>query len=237
MLKFIFSWLLLAFILIFNLKAGFSDEFYELDFKERKIAFIDKIRPLIILANETTISRRDFCVAVVNEAWKSGFIGFDKKQYADFLQIVTDYKIKNIYNLKEFFIKLEAIPISLAIAQAALESGWGNSRFVKEANNIFGHWTWDLNGLVPLDRQEGKTHRIRIFESLNESVAMYVLNLNSNEAYSDFRELRYKFALRGEIFDGLTAIKTMQNYSELGDEYISMIRNLIKQFNLTKFDY
>jgi len=124
----------------------------------------------------------------------------------------------------------------LALAQGAVESAWGKSRFVREANNIFGHWTYSENGLIPNNREEGKTHRIRIFNSLQDSVNAYVLNLNRNKAYKKFRQKRYQARVEGKKFDGLMGAKTMINYSGIREKYIKILISIIKKERLLKYD-
>ncbi len=91
----------------------------------------------------------------------------------------------------------------LALVQGAIESGWGKSRFVREANNIFGHWTWGEVGLIPLGREEGKTHKIRIFRTMQSSVDAYILNLNRHYAYKSFRKARLKKREEGKSINWL----------------------------------
>ena len=125
---------------------------------------------------------------------------------------------------------------SLALAQASLESGWGKSRFAREANNLFGHWSYSGVGLMPQNRAIGKTHMIRIFSSLQKSVNSYMLNLNTNDAYISFRDKRLQARNSGTNFGGMEASKTMTNYSELKEEYNKMIREMIEQNNLLIYD-
>lgn len=117
-----------------------------------------------------------------------------------------------------------------------MESGWGKSRFAREANNLFGHWTYSGVGLIPQNRAIGKTHMIRIFSSLQKSVNSYMLNLNTNEAYTDFRNKRLEARNKGKNFTGIEATKTMVNYSELKYEYNRMLKEMIEQNNLQIYD-
>lgn len=236
-MRILWSKIWLAFLLAISLHAGFSDEYYSLKGKAKKEAFIAEIRPIIVNVNSVIASKRSFCVAFVIQAWRQGLRELDEDNYRQLAKIASEYNIKHIFNINEYLVRMGEIPVSLAIAQAAIESGWGESRFTKEANNIFGHYTWGEVGLVPLDRERGKRHKIRIFSSLQESVMMYALNLNSNAAYENFRLSRAEFARSGKLFSGISAAETMQNYSELGEKYIIMLKTLINQLDLTKYDY
>jgi len=117
------------------------------------------------------------------------------------------YKIKNLFDKYEYLLKIDKVPESLALTQAAIESAWGKSRFAKYANNIFGQWTYNAKGLVPEHRSEGKTHKVKIFPSLQASVNAYITNLNRNRAYNDFRFRRYQARLLDEMYSGLDVSK------------------------------
>ncbi|WP_173031799.1 glucosaminidase domain-containing protein [Campylobacter sp. CCUG 57310] len=236
-MRILWSKIWLVLLVVTSLNAGFSDEYYTLKGKAKKEAFIAEIGPIIVNVNSVIASKREFCVAFVVQAWRQGLRELDEDSYIQLAKIASEHNIKHIFNVNEYLVRIREIPVSLAIAQAAIESGWGESRFTKEANNIFGHYTWGEVGLVPLDRARGKRHKIRIFSSLQESVQMYALNLNSNVAYENFRLSRAEFARSGRLFSGLSAAETMQNYSELGEEYVKMLKTLINQLDLTKYDY
>ncbi|WP_169975406.1 MULTISPECIES: glucosaminidase domain-containing protein [unclassified Campylobacter] len=161
-MRILWSKIWLAFLLTISLHAGFSDEYYTLKGKAKKEAFIAKIRAIIVNVNSVIASKRAFCVAFVMQAWRQGLRELDEDNYKQLAKIASEYNIKHIFNINEYLVRMGEIPVSLAIAQAAIESGWGESRFTKEANNIFGHYTWGEVGLVPLDRARGKRHKIRI---------------------------------------------------------------------------
>jgi Bax protein len=157
------------------------------------------------------------------------------------------YQIKDIKLMKKEFVKVllpliiaqnkingkdKAIPPSLVLAQAAVESGWGRSYFVKEANNIFGQWTWKGDGIVPRKRDANKTHKIKIFKSLQGSIEGYMNNLNTHDAYIEFRELRKA----NTPFKGTLAATSMINYSGIGQKYILLLQNIIKKEKWEKYD-
>lgn len=135
----------------------------------------------------------------------------------------------------ELTAKLDVIPLSLALAQAANESAWGTSRFAREGNNLFGIWTYDESrGMVPKQRSEGKKHLVRKFDSLEESVRFYLHTLNSHPAYSALRTLRVEQRARGEPLDGLKLAAGLTRYSAKGEEYVRLIRGLIKRHKLAR---
>lgn len=226
----------LVILLASSLNAGFSDEYYTLSGKAKKDAFIAKLMPIIANANDIVLSRREFCLKFIANAWQNGLRELEEDGYLKLLKIASDHNIARIFDAEEYRLKINTVPVSMAIAQAAIESGWGESRFTKEANNIFGHYTWGEAGLVPLDRASGKRHKLRIFGSLQESIEAYMLNLNSNAAYENFRLKRAEFARSGRVFNGIEAAATMQNYSELAQEYVDVLISMIRQLELIRYD-
>jgi Bax protein len=169
------------------------------------------------------------------KAMPDAFRGLNHKNVGYLISLRNKYGIENLFDRDEYYKRIDVIPTSLALAQAALESGWGKSRFAREANNLFGHWTYSGVGLMPQNRAIGKTHMIRIFGSLQKSVNSYMLNLNTNEAYSLFREKRFKARESDAKFGGMEAASTMINYSEQKEEYIKMLKEMIIQNNLLVF--
>jgi Bax protein len=133
--------------------------------------------------------------------------------------------------------RVDVIPVSLAMAQAAIESGWGTSRFAVQGNAIFGQWTTaGGRGLVPAAREEGKTHKVRAFDRLSESVAAYFLNLNTHRAYRGLRALRREARDMGARPDGQALAVGLEPYSEKGEEYVELLRALIRVNRLAPFD-
>ncbi len=128
--------------------------------------------------------------------------------------------------------RVDGVPPSLVLAQAAEESGWGTSRFVREGNALFGQWTWtdDHRGIVPAEREEGESHRIRAFSSVKGAIQAYVRNLNTHPAYDRFRLQR---ALGASGYD-LTA--TLDKYSERGLKYVETLRTIMQSNRLIALD-
>ena len=132
--------------------------------------------------------------------------------------------------------RVDIIPADLALAQGALESAWGQSRFAREGNNYFGHWCFVPGcGLVPKSRPTGARHEVARFSSAEESVRRYMNNLNSHPRYTELRLIREAARQRNETFTGSDLAAGLAGYSALGDDYIAMVRNLIKQNTLDRF--
>jgi len=159
------------------------------------------------------------------EIFNKSFFEWSKQDIIFLAKTAKRYKINSIYNKKEFLKRVNMIPKNLVLAQAAIESGWGKSRFVKEANNIFGQWTFSNFGLVPNDRDKDKKHKLRVFKNLSSSIRAYMKNLNSNRAYKEFREAR---SVKKDHFDAFEAAKHLKRYSQLKDEYVKILTKTIK---------
>ncbi|WP_108652563.1 glucosaminidase domain-containing protein [Dongshaea marina] len=134
--------------------------------------------------------------------------------------------------------RVDIIPYSLILAQAANESAWGSSRFARKANNYFGQWCFSKGcGIVPLNRSIGMHHEVKKFNSPQESVAAYIFNLNTNSAYSKLREIRNQSHLTGKPITGTSLANGLQKYSTRGNDYIREIKQMIKYNHLAeRFD-
>lgn len=157
-------------------------------------------------------------------------------EYRKFKLIQKRYKLKDTDTLEKYLKSIDIIPNSLVLAQAAVESGWGKSRFVKQANNIFGQWTWTGKGLIPKSRDAGAKHKIKIFNSLEASVKGYMVNLNLGWGYKEFRNLRAKMRKNKTALSGLYLAKTLINYSQKKAKYTKLLATMIRQNDLKRFD-
>ena len=130
-------------------------------------------------------------------------------------------------------IRIQEIPLEIAIAQAAVESGWGLSRFAVEGNALFGQWTWDKkNGIIPV-RAKNKNIAVKAFPNLISSVRNYMININTHNAYKKFRENRYKLIEKSKPLDAKYLINYLENYAETGKIYTNTLSKMIDQNNLT----
>ena len=217
--------------------AGFPTSYYQIDDSaKQKEAFIAYIKTMVDKGNEEILKEREFVTQFFAKAAPDAFRGLNQKNVGSLIALRNKYKIESLFDREAYYRMIDVIPTSLAIAQASLESGWGKSRFAREANNLFGHWTYSGVGLMPQNRADGKTHMIRIFPSLQKSVDGYLLNLNTNSAYEEFRARRTQLRSEGKVYTGMEAAKTMIHYSELKREYIKMLQEMIEQNNLSIYD-
>ena len=131
---------------------------------------------------------------------------------------------------------MDEVPISMAIAQAAKETGWGTSRFALEGNALFGQWTWTGEGLKPSGADDDSTHKVMKFKVLQASVKAYQRNLNTHSSYKEFRSTRAGLRDDGKKLDSLILTEHLDRYAETGKEYVRILQQIIKQNNLTDFD-
>jgi len=216
---------------------GLPESYYKIrNSKEQKREFINILKPLIDEGNEKILKERFFVEKFFQKAINSAFRALNPGDLKRLLRISKKYRVKNIFDKNMYLKKIDLIPVPLALVQGAIESGWGKSRFVREANNVFGHWTWGEKGIIPLGRDEGKTHKIRIFKSLQSSVDAYMLNLNRHYAYKSFRNVRLQKSLAGKQITAFEAADTMINYSELREKYVQMLHSMMKEYKLLYYD-
>ena len=198
------------------------------DTKERKELFIKIVLPLILHENNKIEKDRKELFRVL--AKKS-----NTKEEKNWLKWkFKEYKIKN-FDISELKIRMDIVPVSLAIAQAAVESGWGTSRFALEGNALYGQWTWSDNGLKPLENVDGD-HKVMQFKILTASIKAYKKNLNTHSGYMEFREARANLRSRNEKVTGLKLTQYLNNYAATGKQYTKKLELTIKKNSLSDFE-
>ncbi len=203
---------------------------------ERKAMFIKTALPLILHANEIIRFERAKLIALRDKAADGEQLDRDEKVWLD--RLADEYGLEKP-SFARLLRRVDVIPPSLALAQAAEESGWGTSRFAQEGNAIFGQRTWtgyDHDGIVPERRDEGENFKVRTFEQLIDGVRSYARNLNGHFAYDEFRRLREEQRAAGDRPDGYALAATLSKYSERGDSYVETIRTIIRVNGLRAFD-
>ena len=195
----------------------------------KKETFIKIVLPLVVAENERILADREKLKILSVKKFTTD----PEKQWIR--QKLLEYKVKK-GDLKELLVRMDIIPTSIALAQAAKESGWGTSRFALEGNAIFGQWTWSGQGIAPLDRANDKNHKILKFPILRASVKAYKNNLNTHKSYSKFREKRLNLREKKKRISGLELTETLNNYAQTGSEYTKILNQIIKQNRLTDFE-
>ena len=202
---------------------------------ERKQIFFKTVLPLVLQVNEQITADR-------GRLWelKSQKMSGKKLDALDrlWLAVLAEQYGTRRGNIIAILDRHDVVPPSLALAQAATESAWGTSRFVREGNAMFGEWTFkaDHKGIVPNGRETGKTHRVRAFDTLQDSVRSYVTNLNKHRAYKEFRTERSKMRAQGRVVDGMELAGALHRYSERGAAYVAEIRAIISTNDLDLLD-
>ena len=197
--------------------------------KKRKNLFMQIILPLIIKENNNIKSDRKKLFSILNKSKNTkrekNWLNSKFKQYG-----VAN---KDLSTLK---IRMDEVPVSMTIAQAAKETGWGTSRFAQEGNALFGQWTWSGEGIKPSAADTDSTHKVMKFKILQASVRAYQRNLNTHSSYKNFRSARAELRDKGKKLDSLILTKYLDKYAEIGEEYVRVLQQIIKQNNLTDFD-
>ena len=197
--------------------------------KKRKEFFIQIVLPLVLKENNNIKLDRKRLFMIIN---KSNNTKLEKKW------LEKKYKQYGISSkdLSVLKIRMDEIPVSLALAQAAKETGWGTSRFAQEGNALFGQWTWSGEGLKPKDSDKDQGHKVMKFNVLQASVRAYQRNLNTHSSYKDFRKARAKLRDQGKDLDSLALAEYLDSYAETGEKYVEVLRKIISQNNLKDFD-
>ena len=197
--------------------------------KKRKNLFIQIILPLILEENNLILLDRKKLFSILNKNKNS------KKEINWLNRKFKQYGVinKDIPTLK---VRMDIIPVSLAIAQAAKETGWGTSRFALEGNALFGQWTWSGDGIKPAGAESDTKHKVMKFKVLKASVRAYQRNLNTHSSYKNFRQMRAQLRDDSEKLDSLLLADQLDNYAETGKEYTKILKQIINQNSLKDFD-
>jgi len=197
--------------------------------KKKKNLFIQILLPLIIKENNYIRLDRKKLFNVLNKS---------KNTRADKVWLNSKFKQYGVENkdLSTLKIRMDEIPVSMAIAQAAKETGWGTSRFAQEGNALFGQWTWSGEGIRPSDADDDSTHKVMKFKVLQASVRAYQRNLNTHTSYKKFRIARAELRDKEKKLDSKILSEYLDKYAETGKEYVKVLQQIIDQNNLTDFD-
>jgi Bax protein len=197
--------------------------------KKRKEMFIKIILPQLLKENNKIRIDRKRLFVILN---KNSNTDIEKKWLE---KKYKQYGVKQ-NDLTTLKIRMDEIPVSLAIAQAAKETGWGTSRFAQKGNALFGQWTWSGEGLKPKNAEKGKDHKVMKFHSIQLSIRAYLRNLNTHSSYTKFRKARSELRDQEKPLDSLILSKHLDKYAETGNQYIEVLQKIIQQNSLKDFD-
>ena len=199
------------------------------DTREKRELFIKIVLPLILDENEKITEDRKTLFKILSKNFNTvGERVWLKRRF-------KEYKIAD-QDFAKLKIRLDIIPVSIALAQAANESGWGTSRFALEGNALFGQWTWSKKGISPKNKDPNQSHKILQFQILKASVRAYKNNLNTHNAYQEFREARAQLRQENKQIIGLDLTKYLKNYASIGEKYVLILEDIIEINSLTDFD-
>ena len=197
--------------------------------KKRKNMFIKIVLPLIVKENNKIRIDRKRLFTILN---KNSNTEIEKKW------LEKKYKQYGVRqnDLSSLKVRMDEIPVSLAIAQAAKETGWGTSRFALKGNALFGQWTWSGEGLKPKNASKSEGHKVMKFNILQLSVRAYLRNLNTHASYKDLRKARAELRDLNKPLDSLILSSHLDKYAETGSQYIDVLKKIIQQNKLKDFD-
>ena len=212
------------------LAAAMPGDLAEASPAERKQRFVAVVLPLILAVNEEIAADRAQIMALGLHVEAGEAV---TPEQADWLTAVArHYEVPlsgdPAADIVDLLHRVDEVPPSLALAQAALESGWGTSRFALEGNALFGERTWGEGGLTEIGAAEGTAHRARSFDRLLDGVAAYMQNLNSHPAYAEFRHARAELRDDGQFPTGPALVGHLTRYSERGNAYVRAVSDLIR---------
>ena len=197
--------------------------------RKKKELFIEIVLPLILDENKKIKLERKTLFSILNK---------NSNSEAEKNWLKSKFKQYGVVNrdLPTLKIRMDEIPVSLAIAQAAKETGWGTSRFAQEGNALFGQWTYTGEGIKPAKSDKNENHKVMKFKILKASVRAYQRNLNTHKSYREFRKVR---AIQRDVLGDLNSLELvnyLDKYAETGNEYIKILKKIIEQNKLTDFD-
>jgi Bax protein len=206
-----------------------------LDRDEKKTIFYRALLPIVLAENSRIWNERVFLL----QQFGLGTVDPLSDAGREIARIAERYRVDGDLNdpatRDTLLRRVDVVPVTLVLAQAAKESGWGTSRFALESNNLFGIWTWDEDeGSVPLNRPGDATHMVRVYPDIETSVRAYLHNINIGFAYTDFRDMRADMRAAGKPLDPFQLAGALDRYSAAGDIYVNDIRTMLHSDELDK---
>lgn len=201
---------------------------------ERKQAFVAFLRPIVEYENELILEQRKRLLELLEQLDEGDEVAGHERTWlaeqAELYRVKADDDLARARRLRQ---KIDIVPLSLTLAQAALESGWGTSRFAREGNNLFGQWCFESGcGIVPEQRPDHAQYEVESFDTVGGSVRSYLRNLNSHPAYEPVRRIRAEARSEGRQPTGMEMAAGLIHYAAIGETYVEHIRTVIRRNNL-----
>ena len=205
--------------------------------KQKKSAFFDYILPLVKKSNQLVMAdRKDLEILASNASELTFFERRKLNQIAENYFVDTQDR-SDAEIVEQLLLRVDPVPPSLALAQAAIESAWGTSRFAVQGNNLFGQWCYKKGcGLVPLQRKSGSQHEVAKFSTVSDSVESYIRNINTHRAYKDLRANRARLRNAKNSASGYQLAENLLEYSELREKYVHEVQAVIRINKLAQYD-
>jgi Bax protein len=218
--------------------ANYPSDLNWLDVETKKRAFLHTLLPAVLLARAEIERERQALEEIIAKfgdfrrlVFSGADINWQKRLSAAEIQFIEHLSAKyRSVRASDLLARVDTLPVSLIMAQAAIESSWGTSRFSEVGNNLFGLWTWSEQGLVPAAREAGKNHKIATYDSILGSVRAYHLTINRLPAYRQLRKLRR------ETQNPLLLAEGLHRYSERGEAYVRELKSIIRYNQLDRYD-
>ncbi len=210
------------------------------DIKERKEAFFGFLMPFVVEANEEIVKQRREILKLKEEFEKKSELSSRKSEIVR--ELAIEYGFEDVGRVspqvfQDLLSRLDAVPPSIALSQAALESAWGTSRFAQQGNNLYGMRCYEPGcGLVPKARPAGETYEVKKYDSPKDSFVAYIRNLNTNMAYVGMRGIRRALRRQEVPLSGYDLAEGLERYSEEGYDYVRKIQLLISANELEELD-
>ena len=205
------------------------------DVKEKKQAFFSFLRPLVEQGNRHIQQEK-----ALIEKWANTPKKLSTKEQQLLTDILSKYRISSEDPDEQLTLltqRVQPLPPSLVLAQAANESAWGTSRFARQGNNLFGQWCFSKGcGIVPSQRNDGASHEVEVFPTPGHAIESYMRNLNSHPQYQALRTIRSQLIAANDTVSGEKLAEGLSGYSERGQEYIKEITAMIRQNDLSPYD-
>jgi Bax protein len=211
------------------------------DIEAKKQAFFDYLQPIVDAQNQRITRQRARLLKIIDKVALRLPLSSEDQVFLYGLSRIYDISLglpDNTSALEQLLHRVDVIPASLVLAQAANESGWGTSRFAREGYNLFGQWCYREGcGLIPKRRDPGAHHEVQSFNSIEEAVVAYFMNLNTFERYQELRNIRQQLRERNAPVDSLSLVEGLKAYSERGADYIDDLLDIIDQNALLQRDF
>lgn len=210
------------------------------DVKSKKASFFEFLSPLVNEENAHLQALRDTIISIRQSVELTGEI--TKAQMNWVAKVADRYDVEDCDSFdlvcqETLLRRIDVVPPSLVMAQAANESAWGTSRFAIQGNNLFGQWCFvEGCGLVPLQQTDGQHYEVRSFDTVHQSIVSYMMNLNTHPSYKELRVIRQSIRAEDDLPSGIDLAPGLIRYSERGEAYIEEITKMIQFNRITKYD-